>query len=100
MTYNRQKAIKEIRQACIADDSTVSGRSIVLKDVLKSVPMEDGSFDRTEGNVVFISLAAKTTDAGRTGFRWKVATKSLTDQSGETTQFLSKLLKIQPSPNE
>jgi hypothetical protein len=46
MTYNRQKAIKEIRQACIADDSTVSGRSIVLKDVLKSVPMEDGSFDR------------------------------------------------------
>jgi hypothetical protein len=40
------------------DDSTVSGRSVVLKDVLKSVPMEDGSFDRTEGNVVFISLAA------------------------------------------
>ena len=93
MTYNRQKAIKEIRQACIADDSTVSGRSIVLKDVLKSVPMEDGSFDRTEGNVGFISLAAKTTDAGRTGFRWKVA-KSLTDQSDETILFISKLLKI------
>jgi hypothetical protein len=92
MTYSRQKAIEDIRQACSVDDAAIHGRSVVLKDVLKSLPIVDGSVDRTEGGIVFISAAAKSHDAERIKFQWQI-NQSLADQSDETLRVISELLK-------
>jgi hypothetical protein len=93
MTYNRQKSIEDIRHACSVDEAAIHGRSVVLKDVLKSVPIEDGSVDRTEGGIVFISAAAKSHDAERIRFQWQI-NQSLADQSDETLCVISELLKV------
>jgi hypothetical protein len=90
-TYNRHKAIDDIQRACIADDAAIRSRAVVLKDVLRSVPIGHGSIDHGDVGFVLISVAAKSPDTERIKFRWQ-AGKSLTDQSDETIQIIGQLL--------
>jgi hypothetical protein len=92
MSYSRQRIVEEIRQACIADDPSIegTGRPVVLDDVLKSVPMEDGSFDRNDGDYVFISVAGYTPGGERIRLKWHRA-KPLTGQSDETLRVIGEL---------
>ena len=83
--------MEDIRRACIADDPAIHDRPVVLKDVLRSVPIGHGSVDHDDVGLVLISVAAKSPDTERIKFRWQ-AGKSLTDQSDETIQIIGELL--------
>ena len=93
MTYSRQKAIEDIRQACSVDDAAIHGRSVVLKDV-PEVSFDRGRLGRSNRrSILFISAAAKSHDAERIKFQWQI-NQSLADQSDETLRVISELLKV------
>jgi hypothetical protein len=83
--------MEDIQRACIADDPAIRSRPVVLKDVLRSVPIGHGSVDHGDVGFVLISVAAKSPDAEHIRFQWQVG-KSLTDQSDETIQIIGELL--------
>jgi hypothetical protein len=92
MTYDRQNAIETIRRACIEDDPAILRRAVVLDDVLKSVPIEDGSIDHATTDVVYITAAPSTPGGERRKFQWHSA-KPLDGQPDETIRLLIELLK-------
>ncbi len=91
MTYDRRTVIEDIRQACIADDRAIRDRAIVLKDVLKSVRMDNIEMDR-KGNAAVISASGGAAGAARIEFEWPDGT-ALTDQSDKTLKVISELLR-------
>jgi len=90
----RQRAIDDIREVCVASDPslTTGGREIVLDDILMAIPMEDGSIDHSERGIIFISTAPKTVGGERVRFQWNRA-KPLSGKSDETLQVISELAR-------
>jgi hypothetical protein len=85
--------MEDIQRACIADDPAIRSRAVVLKDVLRSVPIGHGSVDHDDVGIVLISVAAESPDAEHIKFQWQ-AGKCLTDQSDETIRIISQLLRV------